>query len=107
MRKTCAHCKGGNGNHEVVRPFQEFDMDNQGYNSDVDLHPGCVGRRLLRYPNLRIESRPPIHLPWAGEDTKMWCHNERHATPCPQPCQACQEECDPSDLRPDSGEDEA
>jgi hypothetical protein len=27
------------------------------------------------------------------------CHDPRHATPCPQPCAACAEDCDPQYLR--------
>lgn len=26
---------------------------------------------------------------------KMFCHDPRHATPCPLPCEACKEECNP------------
>ena len=33
---------------------------------------------------------------WAG----MFCHDERHDEPCPLPCDACADECDPSTHRP-------
>lgn len=29
------------------------------------------------------------------ERLKEYCHDPRHHTPCPQPCEACEEECDP------------
>jgi len=27
-------------------------------------------------------------------ETGMFCHDLRHETPCPLPCEACEEECD-------------
>lgn len=34
------------------------------------------------------------------------CVDPRHALPCPQPCAACREECDPRYLRPAPDHDE-
>lgn len=28
-------------------------------------------------------------------EAQMYCVDERHGTPCPLPCRACEEECDP------------
>ncbi len=33
------------------------------------------------------------------EMTVLWCHDPVHETPCPQPCRACEEDCDPKYLR--------
>lgn len=29
-----------------------------------------------------------------GEQVATYCHDERHETPCPLPCAACEDECD-------------
>ena len=46
-----------------------------------------------RYPDPRDRDADPG--PW--EDEPRYCYDERHELPCPLPCRACAEECEPDD----------
>jgi hypothetical protein len=47
------------------------------------LFQDCVELSILEYSKRLLE--------W--EDHKDFCYDSRHEVPCPQPCQACKEEC--------------
>jgi hypothetical protein len=72
---------------EIAHAFKSGDLVKFNGNTRIFHYSAGVRSAISITPKGRLTLVPTDQL------TPRFCHDERHETPCPLPCQACAEEC--------------